>query len=1008
MRTVRTSVLILTAIIACPMSAFAQAAIAGVVRDTSGAILPGVTVEAASPALIEKTRAVVTDGSGQYRIVDLRPGTYTVTFTLTGFNSVRREGIELTGSFVATVNADLRVGSLAETITVSGESPIVDVKNTQSEARIDDEVLASIPTGRQYFSLAALVPGVSTMGTDVGGSAGPAFSVFRTRGGSSDEGQLQVNGFPVGWQGYGISYYVADLGAAEEVIFGLAGGMGEARTAGPTMNVVPRSGGNLFHGSFYANGAGGAMEGSNFTQAHRDAGLRAPNQLDKIWDVNANYGGPIRRDRLWFYTSARHQGNRKTVAGLWANKNAGDASKWTYDPDLSKQATDTGTWKNAATRFTYQATPRDRFSLFWDEQSICRLCLGGEGIGNPPSAPEAAPTNQGFPQRHAQATWTSPFTNRWLGEAGVALNTVQWGGVPKEPQDTSDLIRVVEQAGSIPGLTYRSTNWTRPYGYTWTWRGSLQYVTGTNSAKVGYEGNDYWNRQMNYTNRQLLAYQFNNGVPNRLTMTLASPIVSAAYTHDYSLYGQDQWTRGRLSVQGGVRFEHITSGFPELTVGPSRFLSQAIVYPAQKSGVHLNDIAPRMGVAYDLFGTGKTAFKATLGRYTAEPSGSNYYANNYSPINRLQTSTNRAWGDSNGNFVADCDLLNPLVNGECGAWSNRNFGRDAFETRYDPEVLSGWNKRLQTWDLSAGVRHEILPRVGVELDYVHRIFGNFRVNDNLAVGPQDFDAFTMTVPTDSRLPTSGQQLTFVDVKPEKFGLVDNFVTFSDKYGKQTRHYNGVALTINTRLTNGFTAQGGFSGGRTVEDNCDLAAQLPEVFTVGNGILGNGAIVAPGGQVSRQFCHVRNPFNPNFSGLAAYTIPKVSVQVSGTFASKPLTDSRNTNFNAVNAESLDANLVMSNAQVAPLLGRNLAGNAANTTVNLVQPGTFYGDRITTVDLRVARIQKLGTRRLMVGVDIYNVTNSSPIVTYTEAYGPRWLLPTSILQARFAKLSAQIDF
>ena len=561
----------LLALTMTPSWALAQASIAGIVRDSSGAVLPGVTVEASSPALIEKVRSAVTDDSGQYRIVDLRPGTYAVTYTLAGFNTVRREGVELTGTFVASINVDLRVGAIEETVTVTGESPVVDVRNTQSEARISDDVLSAIPTGRQYFSLSALVPSVSTAGTDVGGSAGPAFSSFRSRGGSSDEGQFQVNGFPVGWQGFGIWYYVADLGAAEEVIFGLSGGMGEARTGGPTLNVIPKSGGNQFRGTIFGNGAGGAMEGSNFTDAHRQAGLRTPNQLDKVWDVNANIGGPIRRDKLWFFSSVRHQGNRKTVAGIWANKNAGNPAAWTYDPDLDQQATDTGTWKNAAARFTWQASARDRFSLFWDEQSICRLCIGGEGTAT--QSPEATPTNQGFPQRHVNSTWTAPFSDRLLVEAGLALNTVQWGGVPKEAQDTTCLIRVTEQAGTIPGLIYRSTNWTRPYGYTWTWRGSASYVTGSHSAKIGYEGNYYWNRQMDHTNSNLLAYQFNNGVANQFTMTLASPLTRIAFTNDYSLYAQDQWTRGRLTVQGGVRFEHIWSGFPEQRIEPTRFLS---------------------------------------------------------------------------------------------------------------------------------------------------------------------------------------------------------------------------------------------------------------------------------------------------------------------------------------------------------------------------------------------------------------------------------------------------
>jgi hypothetical protein len=987
-----------------PATVLAQAAIAGIVKDPSGAVLPGVTVEAASPALIEKTRAVVTDGSGQYRIVDLRPGTYTVTFTLTGFNTVRREGIELTGSFNATVNADLRVGSLAETITVTAESPVVDVKSTQSQARISDEVIAAIPSGRQYFSLTQLVPGITTQGLDVGGSSGPSFSEFRSRGGSSDEGLLAVNGFTTGYQGFAVSYYVADLGAAEEVTFDLSGGMGAARTAGPVMNVVPRSGGNTFKGSLFANGASNWMVGNNFTQELQNAGLHAPNTLNKIWDVNGNEGGPLKKDRLWFFFSVRDQGNRKTVAGMWANLNAGDPTKWTYAPDLSRQATDTGRWTNGAGHLTYQATSRDRFSLYWDEQKVCRECLGGEGSAT--SSPEALPTNEGFPQRHADATWTAPFTRQWLAEAGASFNNVQWGGSPKEPQDTRNLIPVTEQGGIIPGMTYRSTNWTRPFGYTWTWRGSLQYVSGTNNAKFGYEGNRDWNRTQNFTNYNLLAYRFNNGTPNQLTMTLGWPVAATTAETHYSLYGQDQWTRGRLTLQGGIRFEHITSGFPAQSIAPSQFLPQALNFAAQDSPVKLNDLAPRMGVAFDVFGNGKTALRASVGRYAAEPAGASYYGNGFNPISLVQTSTSRSWGDANGNFVPDCNLMNPATNGECGPWSNQNFGKQVFNTQYDPAIMTGWNKRLQTWDVNVSVQQQLVPRVGLEFSYLRRVFGNFRVTDNLALGPQDFDAFTVTVPTDSRLPTSGQQLTYLDVNPAKFGQQNYFVTASDNYGKQTRHYNGVSLSLNARFPSGITARGGFSAGRTVEDDCALLAKLPELLTLGNGATGDGAV--SGGQVAQQFCHVETGLNPIYNGLATYTIPKINLEVSGTLSSKSLSDARQTNFNAVLAESVQANLVMINAQARALLGRNLAGNAATTTLNLVQPGTLYGDRQTDFDLRLARLQKLGTTRLRLAVDLYNVLNASTPVSYIQTYGTSWLVPTGILQARFAKVSAQFDF
>src|SRR5213594_2846462 len=182
-----------------PSAAFAQASITGVIKDPSGAVLPGVTVEAASPALIEKVRSVVSDGTGQYRIQDLRPGTYIVTFTLPGFSTVKRDGIELSGAFTATVNADMRVGAVEETVTVTGETPIVDIQNVKRQQTLTNDIIGAIPTARVYHSIMNLVPGVNTSGTqDVGGLAGPSVIVFAVHGGRLSEGRLQVDGLQVG------------------------------------------------------------------------------------------------------------------------------------------------------------------------------------------------------------------------------------------------------------------------------------------------------------------------------------------------------------------------------------------------------------------------------------------------------------------------------------------------------------------------------------------------------------------------------------------------------------------------------------------------------------------------------------------------------------------------------------------------------------------------------------------------------------------------------------------
>ena len=319
--------------VAIPAAAYAQASIVGTVRDASGAVLPGVTVEASSPALIEKTRSVVTSGTGQYAIEDLRPGTYTVTFTLNGFTTVKREGIELTGSFIATVNADMKVGGVAETITVSGEAPTVDVTSTRNQQVISGQTVGEIPSSRQYSAFTQLIPAINVQANDFEGSNPALYSVFQIHGGRRNEGQVLVDGMNGGYQGMGVSGYVPEVGNAQEVVFSLSGGLGEATTGGPQMNIIPKQGGNRFAGSFFVSGTGSSLQGNNLTPEVQAKGLTAANSIKKLWDVNPSFGGPIVRDKLWFFGTYRYQISRQNVASMLVNRNAGDPTKWTYDPD---------------------------------------------------------------------------------------------------------------------------------------------------------------------------------------------------------------------------------------------------------------------------------------------------------------------------------------------------------------------------------------------------------------------------------------------------------------------------------------------------------------------------------------------------------------------------------------------------------------------------------------------------------------------------------------------------
>ncbi len=293
-----------------PAAAYAQASIAGQVKDASGAVLPGVTVEAASPALIEKVRTVVTDGTGQYRVEVLPPGTYSLSFTLPGFNTVRRDGLILAGTFTAAVDAEMRVGAIEETITVTGETPLVDVQSQTRQRVMDRELIDTLPTGRTPFAMMALIPGVSVSAAnqDVGGATLLSGAVqMQVHGSTGNSTLIMENGLStaalVGAWGSQLAFNMA---ASQEVTVDYAGAGADTNAAGVKMNVIPREGGNTFNGTLFMNGTSGALQGDNFTQRHQDAGLRTPDSIRRLFDINPGFGGPLKRDRVWFYFAARY------------------------------------------------------------------------------------------------------------------------------------------------------------------------------------------------------------------------------------------------------------------------------------------------------------------------------------------------------------------------------------------------------------------------------------------------------------------------------------------------------------------------------------------------------------------------------------------------------------------------------------------------------------------------------------------------------------------------------
>jgi hypothetical protein len=1020
---------VLTLVVLVPSAAFAQVALAGTVKDASGAVLPGVTVEASSPVLIEKTRTATTDATGQYRIESLQPGSYSVTFTLAGFSTLKRDEVALSGTGVIKIDADMKVGGVAETVTVTGETPVVDVQSTRRDITFDNETMRNLPSVRSYSYLLTTVPGLQTNNNNV--NTGPVFAIFPIHGGRGVESRLTVDGLnisnPPG--GNQPSNYVADVGNSAEVTMTTSGGLGEAETAGLQINIVPKQGGNRLSGLLFLSGFSEGMQANNYTSELQTRGVTQPNPVSHVYDVNGAIGGPIFKDKLWYYMSVREQGQRQNVLNLYFNANAGNPNAWTYVPILDQPSYSDRTWENYTPRITWQASQRNKFSFVWDEQPICRKCTGATSFSGSPvstTSPEADGYGDYNPQRVQQMRWTSPLTNKLLLEAGFGSSYYGWGNRERDPNPTHDLVRVfnigqivVPAIGSTPAIaanfTYRSQNWMEARTAGVNFMGSASYVTGSHSMKFGYQG--YWwkdDREL-HTNTQDLQYTFINGFPNTIT-EYVNPYNVNARAMQTSLFAQDQWTVKRLTIQGGIRWDHPWSWFPETVEQKTRFFP-GVTFPRSDGITGYNDITPRVGAVYDLFGNGKTALKVNAGKYLQGASVSNL-AYNANPALRIPfgpglggggitaPAVSRSWNDANGNFIADCNLTNPLAQSPtttgsidtCGAINNLQFGSNQLVgATFDPDLLSGWGVRASDWSYGASVQQQLFARASVEVGYYRRSFTMFTtggtINDNIVVSPSDVGAFTLTVPRDSRLPGGGGYTVgpIYDLNPNVFGRSTLLTEATDKVGADTRTFNGVDVTFNLRGAKGFTFSGGTSTGKVVNDWCEIRTKLPEASLGFTNLL-----LTP-------YCHTESPFQTAFRGLATYVIPHIDVVLSTVYQDK-------TNIGTDQLVSLSANYTMTAADLAAAaaqLGRPLTA-VTPPTINLVAPGTLYGERIRQLDLSVKKIVRLAGRRLTVGLDLYNVMNNNVTLAFNQTFSPTttgWLTPTTYMNPRVVRLNAE---
>ena len=949
---------------------YAQSAIVGVVKDSSGATMPGVTVEAASDVLIEKVKSAVSDSDGAYRIADLRPGTYSVTFTLTGFKTFKRDGLQLPSEFTATVNAELGVGSLEETITVTGASPVVDVTSAAKTQVLNREAIDLIPTGRSIQGMAQLVVGVSLNLPDTGGARAMQQTYMSTHGMSTSNTTVLVDGqMTNGLQTDGAvqSYYNDAMNA--EMSYQTAAIGAETSSGGVRLNMIPREGGNQFHGDFKYAQRPGSWQSSNLTDRHQARGLTAGNAIDRILDYTASLGGPIMKDKLWFFTSARYFSVNNYIANTFM--------------DDGSQGIDDQFIKNAMGRLTWQVSPRNKISAYFDEIDKYR---GHDMQSN--YDPETAATVWNSPAYHTTAIkWTSPVTSSLFLEAGFSNNTEYYTNEYREgiekPSFTDEWYRTAaKNEVDLGGYTQAGPTNTTESPKALYWNVAATYVKGDHTFKFG--ANNRWGQ---FVHTRLanadLVQQYRStstgvrwSVPDTVLIRNSPLVYGEQLNKDLGIYVQDSWRLNRLTANIGLRWETLNSSVMAGESPAGRFVP-ARSFPEVKDVPDWNDLAPRMGLVYDLFGNGKTAIKYSLNRYNL--SRTTGIAANYNPL--LSQTATLPWRDVNGDDVAQGSRNQK--NTGCYPSANCEINFDSLPDNYGIAALNEYGKYPRTWNLEQGIEvsHELLGGLSLGGSWWRGDFRNITNTVNQSWSAADYTPYTWYNPTTGDPFTVYARSAAATARPTR-----NLDTY-DPERKDV--YESYGIDSRWRIPGGGQISGGIAYERERLTSC-TAPDDPNYVTATAGVF-NGVELCDDFKLDI-------PWRPQFKMSGTREIGW-GINLSMSFqnnasptSSRIMTVTRGTTRYPANCPSpCPANeIIMPTATFGQTTMSYMLESARQSSV----------ERIVQLDLKIARTFRFGRVQVLPTFEVFNVNNSDAIISYntTNVLSTTFLAPNSIMQGR----------
>ncbi len=807
---------------AIPAAAQSTATLVGAVTDSSGAALPGVTVDVASPALIEGTRTTVTANDGRYRVVDLRPGEYTVTFSLGGFQTLRRERVGLTTAVTTTVDGTLGVGALEDAITVRGGAPVIDTRSGTSERPLTQELIEGIPVGRVPNVAVMLVPGAVTARPDIGGSETGQTAGVSIHGSQTRDLVWNTDGLDMtsNTGSGGVSGQYPNQGAYQEIVVQTRALPAEIGAGGVSVNMITKDGGNEFRGDFFGTWTGSGLQGSNVSDEQEARGLRAPSSMDVFNDLNGGIGGPILRETLWFYASGR----RFQVDRFEAN---------TFNPDGTQALDENYIW-NTSGKLTWQINRSNRLTGFVDYNYKLREHRRQTTAAYQFVSPEAS-YHSPLWGPVANAKWTSTLASNLLLDAGVSWYYVPWS-LEYQPDLAANAIPRVDIAqstltGAPPPAMVRATQERRAASavLSWLphWRGEHSIRTGIQVQKAPYS------QVFDSLGHGDFVARYRNGVPDSVTV-YNTPVSTNLDQLEIGVFVQDSWAiTPRLTLNPGFRFERHTGSLGQQSAAAGQFVP-ARTFEPRSDLIVWNTFVPRLAATFDLTGRGRTVLKASASQY-AQRQGSQLI-DQFNPLR--QNTENRAWSDRNGDLVPQLDEIGP--------------GQGGLDRGATVRIAPGL-KRPTQWEYSASLEHQLADDFAVAVSWFRRDYRDLTAVVNLAVSPDDYS------PLDIVNPLDGSSFTIYNQSAESIGRVDNVLVNSDLL-EQT--YQGVEFTVNRRFANGLALFGGVTVGSNTSDSSASTNPNDRINSAGDDLLDSRVIVNLSGiyqlpwhvQASAHFAH----------------------------------------------------------------------------------------------------------------------------------------------------------